>query len=297
MAIPQPSFIELAHKPGVSVAYTFIPAKSIDGPSPLLVFLNGLMTTATSWNDTISRLLAHDSHPALLTYDRYGQGASTDHDPADAHAPDPKHGHDCMEVVKDLHQLITQVNNDHELGLTNSGTGKGPGVFLIVNSIGGAISRLYAQTYPGTVSAILFLDSVVANTDFVSIYPNPDNSNFKEKYTPLPEGVTEDGLRQARTMMQRIFHPDNGSAEGLTRKNLKDLLPDSDKPTLVGPDRKGPWITVVGHGFEAFAEESLKVSCFVFDTPLIYFWNFFFYVRGPQFQLEDSQIWNKSYMC
>jgi len=263
MAIPAPSFIELAHKPGASIAYTFIPSKfsqksGSSASSALIVFLNGLMTTAASWNSTISLLTSQDSYPSILTYDRYGQGASTDRDPIDVEAPDPKHGHDCMEAVKDLHQLIIQVNHDHNLGLNVSSTGSGLGVFLVANSIGGALSRLYAQTYIGAVSAILFLDSVVANTDFVSVYPDPDVPGFKEKYTPLPEGVSEDGLRVARTKMRLIFHPDNGSAEGLSRKNLKDLLPDADKPVLVGTDGKGPWVTVVGHGFEAFAQEGLK---------------------------------------
>ncbi|RFU24702.1 hypothetical protein B7463_g11639, partial [Scytalidium lignicola] len=250
------SLIELVHKPGASLSYTFIPAKS--SAQGLIVFINGLMAPAASWNAAISLLTARDSYPAMLTYDRYGQGASTDRDPVDAKAADPKHGHDCMEAVKDLHHLIIQINEDKDLKLNVSGTGSGPGAFLVCNSIGGALSRLYAHTYPGTVSAILFLDSVIANTDFVSVYPDPDAPDFAERYLSLPEGVTEDGLRAARQKVRMIFHPDNGSAEGLSRKNLKDMLPDADKPVLVGTGRKGPWITVVGHGFEAFAQEGLK---------------------------------------
>ncbi|KAH8809438.1 Alpha/Beta hydrolase protein [Xylogone sp. PMI_703] len=252
-----PSLVELAHKPGASLSYTFVPGKNSSG-LPLIVFVNGLMAPAASWIAVISLLTSRDSYPAMLAYDRYGQGATTDRDPVDAKAADPKHGHDCLESVKDLHQLITQINHEKDLRLDVSGTGSGPGVFLVCNSIGGALSRLYAQTHPHTVSSILFLDSVVANTDFVSIYPDPDAPDFKERYLPLPEGVTEDGLRVARQKMQMIFHPDNPSAEGLSRKNLRDLLPDADKPALVGSGGNGPWITVVGHGFQAFAEEGLK---------------------------------------
>ncbi|RFU30520.1 hypothetical protein B7463_g5809, partial [Scytalidium lignicola] len=135
-----------------------------------------------------------DSYPAILEYDCHDQGATTDCDPVDAKAADPKHAHHCIEVVTDFHQLVSQINQEKNLKLDISVARSGPDLFLICNSTGDAISRLYAQTYSGTVSAILFLDSVVANMDFVSIYPDPDDSNFTAKHLSLPEGVTEDGL-------------------------------------------------------------------------------------------------------
>jgi hypothetical protein len=116
------------------------------------------------------------------------------------------------------------------------------------------------------VSAILFLDSIMANSDFVSIFPDPDALGFAEKYLPLPEGVTEDGLRETRLKYGKVFHPATGimgKAEGLSRKNLAGFLPYSDRPILrFERDGKGPWITVVGHGFTTFAEEGVKVCFF-----------------------------------
>lgn len=69
-----------------------------------------------------------------------------------------------------------------------------------------------------------------------------------------------DSIRAARAYMQRVFHPSNGSREGLSRKNLAQLLPDSDGPKLQGPDGRGPWVTVVGHEFEAFKVEFEQMS-------------------------------------
>jgi hypothetical protein len=77
----------------------------------------------------------------------------------------------------------------------------------------------------------------------------------------LPEGVTAEGLREVRAKMDRIFSPIHGimgNAEGLTRRNLAELLPYSDYPILTGVANEGPWLTVVGHGFKKFAEDSLR---------------------------------------
>ncbi|KAE8318555.1 hypothetical protein BDV41DRAFT_572014 [Aspergillus transmontanensis] len=185
----------------------------------------------------------------MLTYDRYGQGQTTDRDPGDITAEDPMHGHDTLTVVWDLHQLLTQIASE-KMGISDLSLLP---LVLVSNSIGGALARLYAQEYPGTVAGLLFLDSVLANSDFVSIYPDPDESGFDP--TSLPEGVTVDSIHAARAYMQQVFHPSNGSREGLSRRNLAQLLPDSDGPKLQGPDGRGPWVTVVGHEFEAFKVE------------------------------------------
>ena len=216
----------------------------------------------------MTSLASMTPHPPMLSYDRYGQGLSTDRDPLDAKAEDPEHGHDCMDVVRDLKQLISQICHEKDVkvpaGSENNSELVEPPVFFVVNSLGGAVARLYADHYPCTVSAILFLDSVMADCDFVSIFPDPDAPGFAEKNLPLPEGVTEEGLRETRMKYGKIFHPVTGimgKAEGLRRKNLAELLPDSDKPVLrFGEEGKGPWVTVVGHGFDTFAEEGLKVG-------------------------------------
>lgn len=244
-------FLSLSTKPSAQLCYSFHPAVGTAKPV-LIVFVNGLGLPQTSWEGAITRLQTQPPAaglPAMLTYDRYGQGQTTDRDPDD-NTEDPMHGHDTLTVVRDLHQLITQIASE-QMGISNLNPGS-LSLVLVSNSIGGALVRLYAQEYPGTVAGLLFLDSVLANSDFVSIYPDPDAPGFDP--TSLPDGVTVDAIRAARAYMQRVFHPSNGSREGLSRKNLAQLLPDSDGPKLQGPDG-GPWVTVVGHEFEAFKTE------------------------------------------
>ncbi|PWY62216.1 alpha/beta-hydrolase [Aspergillus eucalypticola CBS 122712] len=249
-------FLSLATKPSAKLCYSFQAAVGTDKPA-LIVFINGLGLPQTSWEGAIARLQAQPpAHglPALLTYDRYGQGQTTDRDPDDAKAENPMHGHDTLAVVRDLRQLITQVASE-KLGVSD--LSRLP-LVLVSNSIGGALVRLYAQEYPGTVAGLLFLDSVLANSDFISIYPDPDAPGFDE--TSLPDGVSVEAIRDARAYMQRVFHPSNGSGEGLSRRNLAELLPKSDGPRLQGPDGRGPWVTVIGHEFETFKVEFEKMG-------------------------------------
>lgn len=249
-------FIRLATKPTAQISYNFQPSVSTAKPA-LLVFLNGLGLPQVTWLQTISQLKAlrdNANMPAILTYDRFGQGQTTDRDPKDEGAADPTHGHDCLEVVHDLHQLISQIIVE-KMGVSDSNNVT---LILVANSIGCALARLYAQEYPGTVAGLLLLDSVLANSDFVSIFPDPDAQGY-DAASP-PTGVTTEALRESREGVRRIFHPDVGSKEGLSRKNLAQLLPASDAPVLQGPDGHGPYVTVVGHDFEAFAEESAKMG-------------------------------------
>ncbi|KAJ5083682.1 hypothetical protein N7456_013109 [Penicillium angulare] len=245
-------FISLATKPSAQLCYKFHAATGTTKPV-LLVFLNGIALPQTSWEDVISRL--HENSPtgvlpAMLTYDRFGQGQTTDRDPVDEHAVDKENGHSCLDVARDLRQLVTQVS-EQKMGISDVNELQ---LVLVCNSIGGAITRLYAQEYPGTVAGILFLDSVVANSDFMSIFPDPDASDFDA--STLPVGVTVADIQDAREFTQRVLHPDNGMKEGLSRKNLKGLLPYSDGPQLKGPGERGPWVTVVGHEFNTFECES-----------------------------------------
>lgn len=262
--------ISLATKPTAQIAYTFQPSVSVSTAKPaLLVFLNGLGLPQVSWFPTITQLkeLRREKNiPAILTYDRFGQGQTTDRDPSDEGAADPMHGHDCLSVVHDLHQLITQIIAEKNLlGVSNNTetSNSMPLLVLVANSIGCALARLYAQEYPGTVAGLLLLDSVLANSDFVSVFPDPDADDFDP--ATLPPGLPSQALRATREGARRIFHPDVGSKEGLSRKNLRTLLPASDAPVLQGPpggsgSGGGPFVTVVGHDFEAFAEESAKMG-------------------------------------
>ncbi|PYH40406.1 alpha/beta fold hydrolase [Aspergillus saccharolyticus JOP 1030-1] len=248
-------FLALTTKPSAQLAYTFQAPEATTTPV-LVVFLNGLGLPQAFWQPVIRQLQTlRQGHPlpAFLTYDRYGQGQTTDRDPQDADAADPTHGHDCLAAVQDLRQLLVQITRD-QLGVSDLATVR---LVLVGNSIGCALARLYAQEYPGTVAALLLLDSVLANSDFVSVFPDPDAPGFDPaSIAPIPV----EAIRAVRAGARRVFHPEVGSKEGLSRRNLRQLLPHSDGPPLQGPDGHGPYVTVVGHDFDAFAAESAKMG-------------------------------------
>ncbi|KAL4773366.1 alpha/beta-hydrolase [Aspergillus nidulans var. acristatus] len=234
--------ITLTTKPTAQISYTFHPP----APSSLI-----------SWFPVIAKLQEQSALdlPGILTYDRYGQGATTDRDPENPDA------HDCLDVVKDLRQLLTQITTE-KLGVALDEVD----ILFVANSIGCAIARLYAQEYPGSVAGMVLLDSIIANSDFVSIFPDPDAAEFNQAL--IPETITPETLRTTRARVRAIFHPvdgQGGKAEGFSRANLSSLLPQSDGPVLLGRGNKGkgngPFVTVVGHDFEAFARESERMGC------------------------------------
>lgn len=260
-------FLRLATKPTAELSYGFLPGTGASlHRAPLLVFINGLGLPQVSWTEVIQRLreLRPQSSPPILTYDRFGQGQTVDRDPSDENAEDPMHAHDCVEAVGDLRQLIKQIAAEE---LKVSDVDSLP-LLLVGNSIGCALARIYAQQYKGTVAGVVLLDSVLANSDFVSIIPDPDSLDF-DPSEPLPEGVTVKKLREARAVLDRMFHPKNGSKEGLSRKNLAGLLPHSSEPKLQGIQGKGPFLTIVGHDFETFAKGSLTM-CMPYSTSIHY---------------------------
>ncbi|PYI02132.1 hypothetical protein BO78DRAFT_433084 [Aspergillus sclerotiicarbonarius CBS 121057] len=285
------NLITLTTKPTAQLSYTFYPPSpppsSLPATTPqtLLIFLNGLTAPQTSWTPVIQLLQTTRTNlnlplPAILTYDRYGQGQTPSRDPLDADAPDPTHGHDILSAVADLHQLILQIAQTH-LHITDPFPNPQKlQIIFTANSIGCALARLYAQTYPGTVSALLLLDHILANSDFVSVFPDP--STFTPT-TTLPEGITPKDLAISRAIASKVFHPSVGNKEGLSRLNLASLLPESNGPKLTSPDGKGPWVTVVGHDGTTFAEESVRmsggrVSGRVFEVYVTPFWGV--YNRG-----------------
>ncbi|KAJ5826255.1 alpha/beta-hydrolase [Penicillium riverlandense] len=248
-------FLALSTKPSAQLSYSFQAPETATTPV-LVVFLNGLGLPQAFWHPVIAQLkaLRHGrSLPAFLTYDRFGQGQTTERDPQDAGAEDPTHGHDCMASVQDLRQLLIQITGE-KLGVSDVDS---VSLILVGNSIGCALARLYAQEYSGTVAALLLLDSVLANSDFVSVFPDPDAPDFDPaSIHPIPV----EAIRAVRAGTRRVFHPDVGSKEGLSRRNLRELLPASDGPLLRGPDGHGPYVTIVGHDFDTFAEESAQMG-------------------------------------
>ena len=249
-------FIALDTKRTAQISYSFHEAVSYTAPL-LIVCLNGLGLPQDAWTPALTKfkeLRQGTSSPAILTYDRFGQGQTVDRDPSDADAPDPSHAHDAISVIRDLRQLISQIAKD-KLNISDVDS---LSIVFMANSIGCAVSRLYAQEHPGTVAGLLLLDSYIANTDFVSAFPDPDAEGFDP--SSLPAGVSAPGLRGTRIGMGKIFHPDVGNKEGFSRKNFRSLLPASDDPILQGPNGNGPFVTVVGHDFETFAVESGKLG-------------------------------------
>lgn len=257
---PEISTIVLENKPTAKINYTYYSASASqrNHPNPfsstLIVYLNGLILPRSSWDPSISSFLQKRisnrlPYPALLSYDRYGQGES-DHDPDDQEPP-PCHGHDAMSAVHALKQLLLQIWKEH---LDSSNPKSFPSLIFVCNSIGCAIARLFTQTYPGTVSGLLFLDSIMANSDMVSIWPDPDMPDFDPN--TLPPGVTPDDVRNTRRGYRERFHPDVPNEEGLSRRNLAKLLPSASSPKLEGYHGHGPYLTIMGHDWEEFAQQS-----------------------------------------
>lgn len=108
MAAMESQTISLATKPGASLHISTLfpdPSNRPNGPleNILLVYLNGLILRREAWFVIKNRNHVGQSLPALLSYDRYGQGDS------DADLNDPlstPYGHDAKVVVADLHQLL-----------------------------------------------------------------------------------------------------------------------------------------------------------------------------------------------
>lgn len=258
---PEISAMTLEGKHGAKIHYTYYPASAApkfghNNPfsQSLIVFLNGLMLSRSSWDQSINaflekRVRAGLPYPALLSYDRLGQGDS-DRDPNDQDPP-PYHGHDVMSAVRDLRQFTLQIWTEH---LTRSSPNQFPCIVFVCNSIGCAIARLFTQTYPGTVVGMMFLDSIMANSDYTRMWPDPDAPGFDPH--SLPGDVTADEVRETRAKYKAMFHPEVPNMEGLSRRNLATLLPDADGPKLEGWGGTGPYLTVVGHDWETFAEQS-----------------------------------------
>lgn len=232
--------------------------------STLIVFLNGLILPRTAWSETIDHLLLssdqQDPFPhAILTYDRFGQGTS----PSDpANPPSTPYGHDALSIIADLHSLLTEVIHTR---LSQSPSHLN--LILVCSSIGCPLSRLFASAHHSEheVVGYIFLDSMMANTDFVSLFPDPSSPDFDP--SQLPEGITLSDIEHARSRFRDMFHPDVGNPEKFDRRRLREQLPFPDEPKLPTlaarngeEDETEPRLIVVGHDPETFAEQCEKVN-------------------------------------
>lgn len=228
-------------------------------PPILLVFINGLMLPSALWKPTLDLLRPHfTSHPTpiyALTYDRYGQGASRS--PTPDWTPDL---HPLTSTTEELDSLLTTLLPLHFPPPTPT-----PQLIYIAHSIGVALIRLHntLTSHPHHLgTAYLFLDSNISNTDFISLLPDPSSPTFDPGTTTLPPDSTLTDLTTFRQRTAAMFHPTVRNAEGLDRTTVAELVPHADQSKLRSSEEggKGPWLTVVGHDPEAFAEEGLKMS-------------------------------------
>lgn len=239
--------IALPSKPQAPIAY------DLTGPADaktLVVFINGLGLPAASWKPVIALLqpLLGSSRTAFLAYDRFGHGATTARDPLDEQpGKEPGYGHDLMDAVKDLHELLQNVVP----------AGAKPRLVFVAASIGAPLARLYAAEHGRSVSGLLVLDSNVANQEATDLWPDPAAAGFKVEEVTADDCTLEQ-YREARFRISKMFNSDVKNPEGLDRRNLKTLLSEPGKPRLEGPDGKGLYLTVVGHDPERFAEEGLE---------------------------------------
>ncbi|KAG9233755.1 Alpha/Beta hydrolase protein [Amylocarpus encephaloides] len=258
-SIPPPQELTISSKPNSPVTYTFInPSPTSSTPKTLVVFVNGLGLPADSWNPCIAHLLSRSSHPAILTYDRFGQGLTTTGDPIDG-TPGKEKGHDFSDVVSDLHEILAVIAED-KLGITDFERGVNNGeleLMMVGASIGVPITRLYSQIYPKILSGAIFLDSNMPHLSYSSFLPDPSSPTFK------PEDVIADDctLQQyigAREALCKLFDLDVPNSEGLDRKPGAKLLPRGDGPKMVGKGGNGVELCVVGHDPVMFAEVSFE---------------------------------------
>ncbi|KAK8022625.1 alpha/beta-hydrolase [Apiospora rasikravindrae] len=241
----------LPTKPDCPIKYTFTTLSASDEPPTetiLIVFVNGLGLSQASWQPTLQLLqadLATSPSPlspsassstrytiTATTYDRYAQGLSQ---PLAGAKPVP---HDMLDAVADLSAFLTGLQSLHSKPPTR--------LFLASHSLGVPLARLFAEHHPGLVSALLILDSNMANNDFVSLGTCPPDTTLAQ-------------LRSARDFARSMFHPAAPNAENLDRSTLPALLPRSDGPVLIGNGRGKMLLRVTGHDPETFADESLKV--------------------------------------
>jgi len=233
----------------------------------MIVFLNNLLMPAASWKPCISLLNEKRAQSAptaadkqntipMLTYDRFGQGATTDRDPLDARpGTEVGYGHDFLDVVHDLHELIAVVSTE----VFGSETAKElPHLLLVGASIGAPLARLYAETYPGTVSGLLLIDSNIANANYSTFWPQPDSPDFKPENVTAPDCTLEQYIEATRKLV-KVFDLDVKNPERLDRRTTPNLLPHADRPWLTGPGGQDVKICVVGHDPVAFATEGYKM--------------------------------------
>ncbi|TVY32350.1 hypothetical protein LSUB1_G008618 [Lachnellula subtilissima] len=241
-------FVKLDRDPSLQLSCSFFPSPKSSPPTSLIVFLNGINTPHKLWYP-IAQLLKKDmaTCPPMLMYDRIGQVASRGRN-LDVPGRPRGHGRDCLDAAHDLRELITYAGENH-LGISSTHVDT-VRIIFVASSVSCAIARLYTAKFPRTVTALLFLDSTLANSDTVSVFPDPDSPDFSPG--SLPAGVTSELLADARKKIALVYGSESKNPEGLWRGTLPSLLPHSDSPKLLGPEPGTPYVTVIEHDPDVF---------------------------------------------
>lgn len=250
-------FVELKREPSVQLSCSIVAQPSPSSHDTLIICLSGIDNPQTIWYPIITALQERKfpDLPPILVYDRVGQGTSIGRN-ADMPGRPTNFGRDCLDAARDLREIVENV----AITRFNLASDKVDGlrIFLVASSIGCAIARLYAQTYPRTVIGLLLLDSTLANSDTVSIFPDPTSPGFS--IDNLPAGVTPEALIRARKITHKFYHPTSWNREGLWRGNLPDLLPYADSPRIQGPIEGAPYVTIVEHDHSLFPINTERVN-------------------------------------
>ena len=244
---------------GVPLSYHFhhvndVPTNSTTRPI-LVIFVNGLVIPQAMWLPTINLLkssltAAPVSVPIYaITYDRYGQGESVPQNDQQW-KPEP---HDIVSAANELSDVITSLGAD-----IFPIPSPWPKIVMASHSIGVPLVRLHDERSWPRVHGHLFLDSNIANTNFVSLFPDPEADGFDA--SQLPHDTAIEDLQAMREKVGKMFRPSVPNPENLDRSSLPHLLPHSDEPKLHGPNDTAPFLTVVGHDPVAFAEEGLRLT-------------------------------------
>ncbi|TGO18737.1 hypothetical protein BTUL_0008g01220 [Botrytis tulipae] len=258
-----PSFLTIPSKPHAPISYTFFPRASSSTLSEsnvplhhtLVVFVNGLGLSASSWESCISVLRFQvKKSPPLLTFDRYGQGSTTARDPLD---DGNGYGHDFMDAANDLHEIVLVIASK-KLGLEKTDVENGRlSIIFVAASVGVPIARLYIQSHPFICAALIALDSNIANVNYSDFLPDPLSPTFDPSTVLAPDCSLPQYI-EARTRLTNVFDLSVPNSESMDRRPGPKLLPHADNPKLIGTDGKGPWLTIVGHDPVTFADVSLE---------------------------------------
>lgn len=202
----------------------FLQDEKPDPVTPLVVLVCGLALPMQSWALTISNLLERIPSVSVLAYDRWNRGKSTV-------LPSSRNGiNDISTAAMDLSLLLSSLD-----------LSKRP-LIMVGQSMGCSIIRMYAiQNSTADIRGVLFIDAMIANTDFLSLFPEQEDEE-------------DPALTSTRQLIVERFHPSIKNPEGISRVNAAHLLPFASSPPLPS----NPHLIILGHDPEYFAQFSEK---------------------------------------